>query len=575
MLTRAWSMLGNLRLVFAVLAVVGGWQWWQHRSSLWGLAALIGALTFVWLAARQRRIGGIRDAAAAIVTVNQRAIERLQLNWDALPLPPDVRVDASHPYARDLNIIGKASIVQRIGTPGTQHGWQALYESLLTDRDTGDVPARQGAINELAGHLPLRQAVESAGARHHDVPDPQRLLDWAESEPWLKYHPLLRLVSVIGPALFIASALLWTIGTLPASAMIPPLLLNGLVFFAFGAPAAQRIQHVATLREAIESYGIVMDMLKMAPARSPILSRISGSLQRSTLSMLNRLSSFAIPAGSMLYFPLQLTLMWDVNLLHQLEKWQVAFGQQLDDWLHAVGEWESLAALAVLKHDHPDWVFPTIDRTTESLTATGLAHPLLHQEIAIGNDATVGPVGHFLFVTGSNMSGKSTLLRAIGANAVLAQAGSVVAATSLVMPPLRIATCMRVEDSLEHGVSFFMAELQRLKAVVDRTGTADETITLYLLDEILQGTNTAERQIASRQVLRQLAQQNAIGAVSSHDLELIDESLVDAAVLVHFSEQFTNDPEPMMTFDYLLRPGLATSSNAMRLMEMLGFEIEG
>jgi len=291
---------------------------------------------------------------------------------------------------------------------------------------------------------------------------------------------------------------------------------------------------------------------------------------------LGRLVSLAIPPGAMLYFPLQMAFMWDVHVLELLERWQARSGRHVRGWLQAAGEWEALAALSVLQHDHPEWAFPEVTDGAEAYRAAKLAHPLLPADQAVANDVEVGPVGRFLFVTGSNMSGKSTLLRAIGANAVLAQAGAPVAAQSLVMPPLRISSCMRVEDSLERGVSFFMAELQRLKAVVDSVTADSSRVALYLLDEILQGTNTGERQIASRQVLRSLSKANAIGAISSHDLELIEGTeLEDAAVPVHFAEVFTRDGEaPRMTFDYQLRQGLATSSNALALMEMLGFELE-
>jgi DNA mismatch repair ATPase MutS len=200
----------------------------------------------------------------------------------------------------------------------------------------------------------------------------------------------------------------------------------------------------------------------------------------------------------------------------------------------------------------------------------------LQVDIAVGNDVEIGPRGTFLFVTGSNMSGKSTLLRAAGTNAVLAQAGAPVAANGMTLPAVEIVTTMRVEDSLAHGVSFFLAELQRLKQVVDAADASANRPVLYLLDEILQGTNTAERQIASRRVLHHLTTTNAIGAVSSHDLTLIEGSgLDDNAVPVHFSERFQEDGDrPSMTFDYRLRPGLATSSNALKLMRMLGFPEE-
>ena len=229
----------------------------------------------------------------------------------------------------------------------------------------------------------------------------------------------------------------------------------------------------------------------------------------------------------------------------------------------------------MLAHDHSDWALPLINPTADGLHATGLAHPLIVPGVAVANDVSISPRGTFLFVTGSNMSGKSTLLRAIGVNVVLAQAGAPVAATALTMPPLQVSCCMRVEDSLAQGVSFFMAELRRLKAVVDRAQSPDGRTPLYLLDEILQGTNTAERQIASRYVLQQLTSLPTLGAVSSHDLELIDDTALEqVAIAVHFAEQFAGEHgEAEMTFDYRLRPGLATSSNAIRLMEMIGFRL--
>ena len=188
----------------------------------------------------------------------------------------------------------------------------------------------------------------------------------------------------------------------------------------------------------------------------------------------------------------------------------------------------------------------------------------------------IGPPGTFLLVTGSNMSGKSTLLRAVGANVVLAQAGGPVCAEGLSLPPLELWTSMRVEDSLVEGVSLFMAELQRLREVVDaaRKSRSDREgrHLLYLLDEVLQGTNTAERQIAARQILRHLLEEGALGAVTTHDLTLADApDLRERARAVHFREEVHRaGGEPSLSFDYRLRPGLATSTNALELMEIVG-----
>jgi len=212
----------------------------------------------------------------------------------------------------------------------------------------------------------------------------------------------------------------------------------------------------------------------------------------------------------------------------------------------------------------------------QALRARGLGHPLIPADRRVANDVTVGPPGSFLLVTGSNMSGKSTLLRALGVNVVLAQAGAPVCAAALEMPPVSVCTSMRVQDSLEEGVSYFMAALQRLKLVVsaaEAAGPADPLL-LYLLDEVLQGTNTAERQVAVRRILRHLLRLRTIGAVTTHDLELAAcEELATSSEAVHFTEGVEHeDGAARLTFDYRLRPGVATSRNALKLLKMVGLD---
>ncbi|MCO5246445.1 MAG: hypothetical protein M9927_21965 [Anaerolineae bacterium] len=226
------------------------------------------------------------------------------------------------------------------------------------------------------------------------------------------------------------------------------------------------------------------------------------------------------------------------------------------------------------------WVFPqVVESGQQRLAARNLAHPLLLSAAAVGNDVEVDSSGTFLFVTGSNMSGKSTLLRAIGVNSVLAQMGGPVSAAEMQLPPVLVASSMRVQDSLDQGVSYFMAELRRLKAIVDRADQTEARKTrplLYLLDEILQGTNTSERRVAARQVILHLLRSGAIGAVSTHDLTLADApDLAVASVPVHLTESFTDGPDgPAMDFDYTLRPGIATSTNALKLMALVGLPLD-
>jgi DNA mismatch repair ATPase MutS len=278
------------------------------------------------------------------------------------------------------------------------------------------------------------------------------------------------------------------------------------------------------------------------------------------------------------YIILEFMFFWDVHALDLLERWKEKNGGRARQWFSDLGQMEALAAIAKLAGDEPEWEFPTVFDTagdSEVIVAGDqVGHPLL-DESRVCNDVQLGPVGTVLLVTGSNMSGKSTLLRSIGANIVLAQLGSVVCSKNFRTPPVRIETSMRIADSLADGVSFFMAELKRLKEIVD---TAKEHASdnprrlLFLLDEILQGTNSVERQVAVSRVVRKLIDEKAIGAISTHDLDLADTSeLAAACQTVHFSEQFVEkDGKKTMTFDYQMKPGIAQTTNALKLLEIVG-----
>jgi hypothetical protein len=316
---------------------------------------------------------------------------------------------------------------------------------------------------------------------------------------WLRWYAWL------GPIALIALALASNLGLTPYPLWAIPLLANLFVGGMAGRQAYAAIADVVTNHRALAAYAGQLDLLAAADFRDRRLIALQqrlGNGERAAPVMLRRMGRLAgmvIPPSSMLYLPIQAVTLWDVHVLAGLERWRKQGGQQARVWLESLGEAEALAALASLRHDQPAWIFPELDAHGDTLTAVQVGHPLLRDEMRVRNDVTLGPPGTFLLVTGSNMSGKSTLLRSIGVNAVLAQAGGPVCADAFTLPPVALWTSVRVQDSLERGVSFFLAELQRLKLIVDaatRANATDSPRVLYLLDEILQGTNTAERSVA-------------------------------------------------------------------------------
>ncbi len=423
----------------------------------------------------------------------------------------------------------------------------------------------------------------------------ERFVQWAEAAPWLARRPWLRwlcrgtaAIELLIPPLAIGGLIPFETGMYVVCAV---LLLNLNVIALFGGKV-YGIFDVLNLRhgEAARYLRMFELMYAMPDASGELdaLKREATDLGGGVLLRMRQLNRIAVLAmlrhnsflKLFLYVPVQFAFLYDFHVLDLLEAWQAKYGEFARRWFQALGKFEAFCSLATLVCDHPGWAMPKVDAAAERLQARQLGHPLLPCDACVPNDVEIGPAGSFLLVTGSNMSGKSTLLRAIGVNVVLAQAGAPVCAERLTMPPVVLATSMRIRDSLEDGISFYMAELLRLKEIVEAARDGDsrpQRTLLYLLDEILLGTNSRERHLAVVRVLRHLLDCGAIGAISTHDLELgTGEPLAGVCRCVHFCETLHDrDAERPMTFDYRLRPGIATTSNALKLLEIVGLGAEG
>lgn len=581
-----WNLVANLRLVaFLVAVAAAAWGLWGRAPLGWPLAGLLLVLFFV-LASYHAQLGRERARLATLRAIEEDAIARIDRRWADLPPPWLPSVPPEHPYAIDLDIVGRASLFHFLDTTATRMGRETLASWLLAPAPVATVLARQGAVAELAPRLDARQELQLRGrAAANDEADPAAFLAWAEAPDGLDSRAWLRLYAWLGPLALVLLVIADRTGLIGYPLWIVPLLANLLIGGTIARQAYATIADVAADHRAIAAYAGQLDLLAGASFSDPLLRNVQerlGTGERGAPAMLRRLgrlASMAIPPSSILYIPIQALTMWDVHVLAALERWKREGGHAARLWLETLGEAEALAALAGPRHDNPAWVFPAVDPATDAYRATRIGHPLLREDARVRNDVSIGPPGTFLLVTGSNMSGKSTLLRAVGVNAVLAQAGGAVCADALSLPPVELWTSVRVQDSLERGVSFFLAELQRLKLIVDaatRAHEGNDSRVMYLLDEILQGTNTAERGVAARRIIAYLVEQGAIGAVSTHDLALADDPrLAATAESVHFTDTVGEGPDaPPMSFDYRLRPGVATTTNALRLMRLIGLDLE-
>ena len=398
-----------------------------------------------------------------------------------------------------------------------------------------------------------------------------------DTKRWLVWLARLGVV-LMAVAIILAIARL-----IPPATLVFPAIYNLSLSFAARRAIGERLQAAWLDHAAIDQYASLLRQIDAPSFTAPMLQRLTSELgspeapAHEEVDRLGSICNWAVPRSSLAHLPLQALASWDIHVLDALEGWQRKNGPHVREWLETIGTVEALSSLAQLTFDNPGWTFADFDATLTSFKATGLGHPLIPGKERVVNDVEVGPPGTILLITGSNMSGKSTLLRSIGINTVLAGAGAPSCARSLSLPPFELWTSVRVADSLEQGISFYMAELLRLREVHLAAEQAAETRRpfLYLLDEILQGTNSAERQIAARHVISQLVDLGAVGAVSTHDLGLADAGALQAtAVPIHFTDGVRDgDNGPEMHFDYTIRPGIATSTNALELMKLVGFDL--
>jgi len=552
----------------------------------WWIAAAVWLVAFFAVLPVHDRVICAMRRAADLRTLNEEALSRLARAWDRLPVPQTAVAGTEGPLARDLDLFGRASLFQLLGTAHTPQGKALLAGWLLRPAAPAEIAGRQEAVAELAPEIDFRQQME-VRARPLDrvPPDAERFLEWAEGEPWLLPRRgliwLTRLLPMITLSLLVAAG----ISDFPVGPGLFFLVVNMMLSRRLQERLDETLNRVSARESELLRYAEAMEVAVGRPAKAEILRRNVSLLSpegvpaHRWMDLLHRRVVMADARHStLLHVFLQLLLLWDFHMVWRLERWQRDAGHWVRGWLAALGEIEALNALAGLSFDNPDWAFPAVAADESSVTARDLGHPLIAAEQRVGNDVEVGPPGTFLLVTGSNMSGKSTLLRAVGINTVLALAGGPVCAAEMRLPPVEIATSILIEDSLAAGVSFFMAEVLRIQSVVaaaDRCAAEGRRL-LYLLDEILRGTNSSERQVAVRRVVRHLLRHGAIGAISTHDLQLAEiEELRAVSRPVHFRETIhPGGHGPAMTFDYKMRPGVATTVNALKLMELVGLSAE-
>jgi uncharacterized membrane protein YfcA len=551
-----------------------------------GLVVAFGALVVL-----HARVHEAKERKVAAARFHERALARMAGKWRSFGSIGERWALDTHPYAGDLDVFGKASLFQLLDATSTRFGEEVLARWLSGEDVPGDfaeaVRARQAAVKDLAPRVTVREELAVVGSLLDEgKPDPRPFVMWAGqagTAPNKQLPGSLRIIAVMLPVLTIGTAVAASFGLVPRAAFLVPFILCIVVLTSLRPRLAPNLEAASSKETALSRYAGMLAILENEKFEAPALIALQKRLRESGASATREMASLSRIVGfldarnnEVFRFFIGPMLMWDLWCALALDRWRARAGRVAFGWFRALAELEALASLAAFTFERPDHTFPELV-PEPTFEAEHLGHPLIEAEKRVSNDVTFKGPGHALVVTGSNMSGKSTLLRAAGINVVLANAGAPVCARSMKVGRLVVATSMRVSDSLDEGTSRFYAELKKLKLVLDlarkakKAESADGTV-LFLLDEILHGTNTRERLIGARAILRELLAQGAMGAVSTHDLGLGDLETESPEFVrnVHFEEQVTGD---VMTFDYKLRTGIVQSSNALRLMKIVGLDV--
>jgi len=554
---------------------------WYHSGNL-AFGAFLAL--FITVAAYHTRVETRIHRLRQWKQIKRAHLARIALDWAAIPPRPG-EAPRSHPYANDLDLLGTHSLTHLLDTTVSDHGRERLHSWLLHQPPTPvEWQARQNLVRELTPRSLFRDrlALEARLTGDQEI-NGKRLAAVLEHPVGLPHLDII---------LIIQSLLTVTTISLASASMLG--LLPGYWMFSFAAYALiyfmtdqgeELLEHAVGLHHETERLAIVLGYLEHhARRQGTALASACENLMGEAGPMMHLhraariLHAISIKAHPLVHLAVNALCPWDLWFTRRLSHIQYAIKSRLPQWLNCLAEVEAASALATFAYLHPSYAWPAHliagaeqNGTPPAFHADRLGHPLLPAKSRVTNDVHLKGFGSIHLITGSNMSGKSTFLRTIGINLCLAQAGAPVCAHSCDWTWSRLACCIRVDDSLDAGLSFFYAEVKRLKTILDATKDGTLPPVLFLIDEIFKGTNNRERLIGSRAYITALSHGHGFGLVSTHDLELADlESAVPGLVNAHFQETVSAGA---LQFDYRLRPGPCPTTNALRIMELEGLPI--
>ncbi len=588
-LERRDERFANARLAIVAAALGAGIAGLAHHPA-WMALLPVAAVAFVVTVFRHADVLRDLERAQRAVAFHERRSALARDDWAGTGSTGERFRDERHDYATDLDLFGRGSLFELLCAARTWLGEEVSARWLLAPAAPATIRERQDAARELAARVDLREALWVVASPEVRDLDPAKLLKWAAAPAQIANARRLRVMALLISAISVTALALrfsghpWGPFALALAAPIH------LAFFLKTHRAAEEVtsgidrvepalaaahEALATLEHAqLASTGMRAARQRLLP-RSPAGRGASESIRRlhRIADWIDNLHDFYLAAF------VAPVVFWRLHCALALEDWRAAHGGSLGGWLATLGEVEALSGFAGLAETHPSWVWPEVheraagSRQPARIEATALGHPLIAVRQRVANDLAIGPrpSPQLWMVSGSNMSGKSTWLRSIGSATVMALAGAPVCARSMVLERVQLVTSLRVVDSLSEGASHFLAEVKRLKRALDLAEA--DAATLFLFDEILHGTNSRERTIGARALVNRLVERGGVGLVTTHDLALVKlaQELGERAINVHFADHVEDG---QMRFDYRLREGVLTSTNALAVMRSVGIDLD-
>ncbi len=538
-------------------------------TALWLTIPVAG---FIALVVYHQRVRNRRTQAQRAVDFHQAGLDRINDAWSGKGETGTRFQVAHHIYGDDLDLFGTDSLYQLLCAARTQLGESILAQWLLAPADLQTIRARHASIADLRTRFNFRESMGIDGESLKIDLHPETLDTWARAPNRLD-HAWIRRTAPLVAGVAVGAIAVWAVWDL-VSPLLAVLILEAALAYFLRKPIHAAITTVENAFDDLKGLSVLLRLIEVqrfeaAPLRDLQLRLSSHSLSASTaIAKLATIVNFVEARRNPLLAPFMLLLMYPLQTALAAERWRSAHGAIIHSWLEVLGEFEALLSLAQYSYEQSADPFPVFLDGAPAFIATGLGHPLIPAAVRVCNDVAIDGATRVLLVSGSNMSGKSTLLRTVGINTVLAMAGAPVRAKSLKLTPLQIGASIRINDSLHEGSSRFYAEITRLRQLFEPSVLP----LLFLLDELLQGTNSADRLIGAQGLIRALLQKGAIGLISTHDLALTEIAGLQPGAIenVHFQDELVGGK---LKFDFKLQPGIVTKSNGIELMRSIGLEV--